>query len=106
MEKYKARLVAKGFTQWHGIDFTETYSPIIWHESIQCILAIAAAQGMTLKQFDIATTFFNRDLIEEIYMVQPLGFIDPGKSTHVCRFLKSLYGLWQSAQQWNLKFDS
>jgi hypothetical protein len=93
VEKYKARLVAKGFTQRQGIDFTETYSPIIRHESIRCILAIAATRGMTLKQFDIATAFLNGDLTEEIYMVQPTGFIDPEKSSLVCRLMKSLYGL-------------
>ena len=62
VDKFKARLVAKGFTQKPGIDFTETYSPVIRYDSICVILAIAVAKGMYLKQFDIGTAFLNGEL--------------------------------------------
>lgn len=66
IDKHKACLVAKGFTRKPGVDFIEMYSPIIWYESIWAIFAIEAAKGMYLKQFDIATTFLNSDLSEEL----------------------------------------
>jgi hypothetical protein len=39
---YNARLVAKGFKQIHGIDYDETFSPVVMLKSIQILLAIAA----------------------------------------------------------------
>jgi hypothetical protein len=67
---------------------------------------LAAAHGMHLKQFDIGTTFLNSDLLEEIYMIQPPGFIISEQANHICLLQQSLYGLRQSARQWNQKFDS
>ena len=75
IEKHKARLVAKGFTQKHDVDFFETYSPVIRHDSIRAIFAIVVAQKMKLQQFNIGTTFPNGDLNEEIFMAQLPGYI-------------------------------
>ena len=57
IDKFKARLVAKGFTQKRGVDFNETYSPVIHYDSIRAIFAIAAVKNMHLQQFDIGTAF-------------------------------------------------
>jgi hypothetical protein len=54
-EKYKARLVAKGFTQKEGIDYQETYAPVVKYDSLRIMLAVAANKGYTLKQFDVKT---------------------------------------------------
>ena len=98
--------MAKGFTQKPGVDFSETYAHVICHDSISAILAYAVAHNMQLQQFDIGTSFLNGDLLEEIYMHQLEGFVDPDYPAHCCLLLQSLYGLKQSARQWNKKMDS
>lgn len=102
IERYKARLVVRGFTQRYGIDYEETFSPVARMESIRILLALAAARGMKLSQFDVKTAFLNGDLEEEIYMKQPEGFEDG--SNRVCKLKRSLYGLKQSPRCWNQKF--
>jgi hypothetical protein len=87
------------------VDFSETYVPVIRYDAIRAILVLAAATGMKLQQFEIGTAFLNGDLHEEIYIVQPPSFEDPTHPDHVCFLLKSLYGLRQSAHQWNKTMD-
>jgi hypothetical protein len=85
VEKYKAGLMAKGFTQEVWVDFKETYSPVIRYNLIQATFAIAAAREMKLQQFDIGIAFLNGNLVEEIYMYQPKGFINPIHSKLYCQ---------------------
>jgi len=70
------------------------------------IFAIVAAHKMHLIQFDIGIAFLNGDLYEDIFMSQPEGFIVVDCEKPVCKLKKSLYGLKQSARQWNIKFDT
>ena len=104
VERYRARLVAKGFSQKAGIDFDETFSPVIKYDSLRVILSIAAAKDLDLYQFDVASAFLYGDLSEEIYLEQPEGF--PTKENHVYRLHKCLYGLKQAGRVWNSKFDT
>lgn len=104
VERYKSRLVARGFTQQYGIDYEETFSPVVKFTSIRAILGIAAAEKLKLKQFDVKTAFLYGDLCENIYMNQPKGFTDG--TDKVCKLQKSLYGLKQSARCWNHTFTS
>ncbi|KMQ92977.1 retroelement pol polyprotein [Lasius niger] len=83
IDRYKARLLVKGFTQRPGIDYMETFSPVVKFTSIRAILAVAVAAGMNLFQFDIKTAFLNGNLEENIYMKQPEGFEDG--SEKVCK---------------------
>lgn len=104
LERYKARLVVRGFTQEYGIDYEETFSPVVKFSSIRMILSVAAAEKLFLKQFDVKTAFLYGELADEIYMVQPKGYDD--LSGKVCRLNKSLYGLKQASRCWNEKFVS
>lgn len=102
VQRFKARLVIRGFTQQYGIDYTETFSPVVKLTSVRLILAIAASQGLKLKQFDVETAFLYGSLNEEIYMCQPKGYED--NTNRVCKLNKSLYGLKQASRIWNQKF--
>ncbi|KAJ9540991.1 hypothetical protein OSB04_027497 [Centaurea solstitialis] len=89
---FKARLVAKGFTQTHGIDYDETFSPVAMLKSIRILMAISAYFNYEIWQMDV-------------YMEQPEGFEDPKNPNKVCKLLKSIYGLKQASRSWNLHFD-
>ena len=106
IEKFDARLVAKGFAQKYGVDYEETFSPVVNFSSIRTILAMAVQKGWHVHQMDVITAFLNGDLNEEIYMQQPDGYKKTGDEELVCRLRKSLYGLKQSPRCWNTKFKS
>ncbi|XP_037929235.1 uncharacterized mitochondrial protein AtMg00820-like, partial [Teleopsis dalmanni] len=72
----KARLVAKGFGQIEGIEYTETFAPVVRYESIRFLLALAAKNDLIIHQMDAVTAYLNGILDEEIYMKQPKGFND------------------------------
>ncbi|KAJ9535097.1 hypothetical protein OSB04_un001824 [Centaurea solstitialis] len=102
---FKARLVAKGFTQTHGIDYDETFSPVAMLKSIRNLMAISAYFNYEIWQMDVKTAFLNGKLTEDVYMEQPEGFEDPKNPNKVCKLLKSIYGLKQASRSWNLHFD-
>ena len=106
IEKFKARLVAKGFTQREGVDYEATFSPVSSKDSFRVIMALVAHFDMELHQMDVKTAFLNGDLNEEVYMMQPEGFVANDSGTLVCRLKKSIYGLKQASRQWYLKFHN
>jgi hypothetical protein len=77
---YKARLVVKGFRQVQGIDYDETFSPVAMLKSIWIILAIVAYFDYEIWQMDVKTAFLNGNLEEDMYMIQPEGFVDPNNA--------------------------
>lgn len=95
----KARLVAKGFSQKEGVDYFETFAPVMSHISLRLILALCAVLDYEIKQFDVTTAFLNASLKEDIYMEQPEGFVTPGKENCVWKLKKALYGLPQSPRE-------
>ena len=103
VQRYKARLVAKGFAQKYGVDYDETFAPVVRYSSIQTLLAFAIQNDMLIHQMDAVTAFLNGTL-EEIYMKQPPGYVQKGKEHLVCKLNKSLYGLKQSPRCWNKAF--
>jgi hypothetical protein len=102
---YKARLVAKGFRQIQGVDYEETFSPIAMLKSVRILLAIAAYYDYEIWQMDIKTAFLNGHLSEDVYMKQPEGFVDPENAGKICKLQRSIYGLKQASQSWNIYFD-
>ncbi|KAK8926176.1 hypothetical protein KSP39_PZI018366 [Platanthera zijinensis] len=104
--RYKARFVAKGFVQKRGVDFDEIFSPVVKHCSIRMLLAIAAMWDMELEQMDVKTAFLHGSLDEEIYILQPDGFVRPGDEKKVCKLKRSLYGLKQAPRMWNKRFST
>ena len=75
VETFKARLVAKGYTQKEGIDYDKIFSLVAMLKSIRILLSIAAHYDYEIWQMDVKTAFLNDNLEEEIYMMQPEGFI-------------------------------
>ncbi|HEY9818644.1 MAG TPA: reverse transcriptase domain-containing protein [Candidatus Obscuribacterales bacterium] len=76
IERYKARLVGKGFTQIRGVDFNETFSPVVRHETVRLFLAFCAAHGRQVFQADIGNAYLNAPLEEEVYIDLPAGLAD------------------------------
>ena len=74
---FKSWLVAKGFKQTHGIDYDETFSPVVMFKSIRIILAIATYYDYEIWKMDVKIAFLNGNLLEDVYITQPEGFVDP-----------------------------
>ena len=95
-ENFKAHLVAKGYSQKHGVDYDEIFSPVVKHTFIKAVLSLVAYFDMELEQMDLKTVFLHGELEEIVYMVQPEGFTQHGHEHLVCKLKKSLYRLKQS----------
>ena len=68
-------------------------------------MAIVAHFDLELHHMDVRAAFLNGDLVEDVYMSQPIGFEEVGKDNMVCKLQKSIYGLKQASRQWYIKFD-
>jgi len=100
VDRHKACLVAKGFHQQLGIDYGETYSPVIKPTTVRLILSLAISSGWPIHQIDIQNTFLHGNLSKDVYMAQPPGFACPQFPNHTCKLQKALYGLKQAPRAW------
>jgi hypothetical protein len=93
LDRYKARWVLRGFTQRLGVDYDETFSPVVKPATVRVVLYLALSHNWPIHQLDVKNAFLHGTLTEIVYCVQPFGFVDPSDSDYVCRLNKSLYGL-------------
>nr|GEZ39783.1 integrase, catalytic region, zinc finger, CCHC-type, peptidase aspartic, catalytic [Tanacetum cinerariifolium] len=96
----KARLVAKGYAQEEGIDFEESFAPVVRLEDVRSFVAYASHKSFLVYQMDVKTELLNGLLKEEVYDAQPDGFVDPDHPEKVYRLRKALYGLKQAPRAW------
>lgn len=104
--QYKARLVAQGFSQIKGLNYDETYAPVVRFTSLRLLFAYAARRGLDIFHLDVETAFLHGDMDKTVYLQQPKGYIVKGQQNKVCKLRKSIYGLKQGSRNWNLKLDS
>ncbi|GKB60686.1 putative ribonuclease H-like domain-containing protein, partial [Tanacetum coccineum] len=96
----KARLVAHGYKQEEGIDYDEVFAPVARIEAIRLFLAYASFMNFLVYQIDVKSAFLYGTIEEEVYVSQPLGFMDPEFPKKVYKVEKALYGLHQPPRAW------
>jgi hypothetical protein len=104
--KCKARLVARDFQQRQGLDYEETFAPVVKWGTLRALLALAAHRHYPLYHLDVKTAFLHGHLAEEVYTTQPQGYEVPEHEHLVCRLSKALYGLRQAPRAWYERIDS
>ena len=103
--RYKVRLVAQGFTQRPGIDYEETYSPVMDTISFRYFLALSVQLSLKIYLMDVVTAYLHGNLDTKLYLKHPPGFLKsipnpkPGKFAGL-RICEALYGLKQSGRAW------
>ena len=101
----KLELSKKGFRQVQSVDYDESFSLVSMLKSVRIMLAIAAFYDYEIWQMDVKTAFLNGFLKEELYMMQPEGFVNPKGANQICKLQRSIYGLVQASRSWNIRFD-
>ena len=94
IKKFKARFCARGDQQLEGIDFFETYAPVVQWTTVRMMLILEILLNLKSKQGDVTAAFLHAKLGEDekVYVEMPLGFRKQGK---VLKLNKTLYGLRQ-----------
>jgi hypothetical protein len=97
---FKAQLIAKGYVQRQGVDYDEVFAPVARLESVRLLLAYATCEGWAVQHMDVKSAFLNGDLLEDVFIEQPPGFVLKGHEHKV------LYGLHQAPRAWYSKLDA
>ena len=105
IDKYKARLVILGNMQEGGVDYEETFAPVMKYQSLRTVLAIANEEGLEVHQMDVKNAFLYGELEEDVYMEQPEFLVRKGEEEKVWKLNKALYGLKQAPRAWNKRLS-
>jgi hypothetical protein len=103
--KHKVRLVAKDYVQREGVDLDEVFVPVARLDLVRLLLTLAAQEGWLVHHLDVKSAFLNGELKEEVYVMQPPGFVKENQEHKVYKLNKALYGLRQAPRAWNIKLD-
>ncbi|GKD53643.1 putative ribonuclease H-like domain-containing protein, partial [Tanacetum coccineum] len=87
-------------TQEEGIDYDKVFAPVARIEAIKLFLAFASYIGFLVYQMDVKSAFLYGTIEEDVYVYQPLGFVDPAHPNKVYKVVKALYGLHQAPRAW------
>ena len=104
--RYKARLVAQGFSQRPGIDYEETYSPVMDAITFRFLISLAVSEELDMRLMDVITAYLYGSIDSDIHMKIPEGFKLPEavstkpRSMISIKLQRSLYGLKQSGRMW------
>ena len=104
--RYKVWLVAQGFSQRPGIDYEETYSPVMDAITFRFLISLAVSEGLDMRLMDVITTYLYRSIDNDIYIKIPKGFKLPEVNStkphnmYSIKLQRSLYGLKQSERMW------
>ena len=104
--RYKARLVAQGFSQRPGIDYEETYSPVMDAITFRFLISLVVNKSLDMRLMDVVTAYLYGSLDSDIYMKIPEGYKIPEacsskpRAVYSLKLQKSLYGLKQSGRMW------
>jgi hypothetical protein len=104
-DRYRARLVARGFSQQYGLDYFETFSPVVRTESLRLLISLAVKKNLSISHLDVCTAFLNGVLEEDVYMEQPAGYVSKDSLNKVFKLKKALYGLKQASRAWNSRLN-
>jgi hypothetical protein len=85
LDRYKARWVLWGFTQRPGVEYDETFSPIVKFATIRVVLSLTLSRDWAIHQLDVKNAFLHGTLTETVYCSQPTGFIDADRPNLVYR---------------------
>lgn len=103
--RFRARLVAKGYTQKYGVDYEETFAPVVRHTTLRLLFALSVQLNLDISHLDVTTAFLNGYLEEDIYMEKPEGFPSSDGKGQVLKLKRAIYGLKQSSRAWYRRVD-
>ncbi|XP_021321359.1 uncharacterized protein LOC110437291 [Sorghum bicolor] len=103
-EEYAALLANQTWDLRPGVDYDETFSPVVKPTTVRTVLSLALTRGWPVHQLDVKNAFLHGVLTETVYCSKPAGFVDSSCPDIVCRLKKSLYSLKQAPRAWNHRF--
>ncbi|XP_073362212.1 uncharacterized mitochondrial protein AtMg00820-like [Aegilops tauschii subsp. strangulata] len=83
LERYKSRWVVQGFRQRAGVEFTDTFAPIVKPGTIRTVLQLAVSRAWHVHQLDVSNAFLHGHLADQVFCEQPTGFVDARHPDHV-----------------------